>query len=117
MYGQNEEEMCGQNVPSAAAFVRKVLVVSKLIWRNGEAHSFIPSLFIALYEPVRVMQSAIKDRWRALTSIPQTPNTPDKEIQKNNDIKLNQISQNKREWTNENKKEIGISRSLCLQVH
>ena len=52
---RTKKKMYGQNVPSAAAFVRKVLVVSKLIWRNGEAHSFIPSLFIALYEPVRVM--------------------------------------------------------------
>ena len=52
---RTKKKMYGQNVPSAAAFVRKVLVVSKLICRNGEAHSFIPSLFIALYEPVRVI--------------------------------------------------------------
>ena len=57
-------------VPSEAAFVRKVLVVSKLICRKGEEHSFIPIRFMGKYEPVRVMKSAINERWRGLTSIP-----------------------------------------------
>ena len=60
---------------SDAAFVKKRLVVSKLICKKGEAQSFIPSLLIGKYDPVRVMKSAMSDKWRAFTSIPYTPNT------------------------------------------
>jgi hypothetical protein len=56
--------------PSDAALVRKVLVVSKLICKKGEEHSFMPSLFMGKYDPVRVMKSAIRLKWRGFTSIP-----------------------------------------------
>jgi hypothetical protein len=64
--GRNE----GERSPSDAALVRKVLVVSKLICRKGEEHSFIPSRFMGKYDPVRVIKSAIKLKWRGFTSIP-----------------------------------------------
>ena len=63
------------HLPSDAAFVKKRLVVSKLICRKGEAQSFIPSLLMGKYDPVRVMKSAMSDKWRAFTSMPYTPNT------------------------------------------
>ena len=60
----------GVKSPSDAALVRKVLVVSKLICKKGEEHSFMPSLFMGKYDPVRVMKSAIRLKWRGFTSIP-----------------------------------------------
>ena len=66
-------------LPSEAALVKNVLVVSKLICRKGEEQSTIPIRFMGKYEPVRVMKSAMSDKWRGLTSIPYTPNTPVRE--------------------------------------
>ena len=70
----------GLCAPSDAAFTRNVLVVSKLICKYGDAHSFMPMRLMGKYDPVRVMKSAIKLKCLAFTSMPYTANTPTQKL-------------------------------------